>query len=64
MNESKDTLTGHISSPIKYDPHMQNKSANGADENLKEIEKIKGKLEEFKKKVIKKFCGNKLSCSK
>ncbi|NCO11668.1 hypothetical protein CO038_01420 [Candidatus Pacearchaeota archaeon CG_4_9_14_0_2_um_filter_39_13] len=55
MNESKDTLTGHISSPIKYDPHMQNKSANGADENLKEIEKIKGKLEEFKKKVIKKF---------
>jgi len=47
-------LGGQLNSPVKYDP----KNPTGSpvpEEAIKEMEKVKGKLEEFKKKVIKKF---------
>lgn len=55
MEENKDTLTGHITSPLKYDPNMQKISSGNDNGALKEIEKVKGKLDELKKKIVKKF---------
>lgn len=53
MNENKpDNLAGQISNPLKYDPSMK---VSTPKDPIAEIEKIKTKLDEFKKKVIKKF---------
>jgi len=53
MEDKKDSrsLAGHISNPLEYDPNMK----KGIENPEKEIGKIKGKLEDFKKKVVKKF---------
>lgn len=65
MNEGKPSgpepklagLSGAINSPVKYDPkNPQGAPGSGlSEEAIKEMEKVKGKLEEFKKKVVKKF---------
>lgn len=63
MEEKKtESLAGHISSQVKYDPNLHNltganvmPSGHAAEDALKEIEKIKAKLEDFKKKLVKKF---------
>lgn len=52
--ELKPGLSGAINSPIKYDPNNP-VGAGIPNDALKEMEKVKGKLEDFKKKLIKKF---------
>ena len=52
MEEKKDSLAGQISNPLKYDPNMK---VSTSEDPIAEIEKIKTKLDEFKKKVVKKF---------
>ena len=53
-NEGKHPgLSEQIARPLKYDPNLKNQIS--PEETLKEAEKIKKELEEFKKKVIKKF---------
>jgi len=51
-------LSGQMSAPLKYDPKNPN-GIPGApqinEEAVKEMEKTKKKLEEFKKKLVKKF---------
>ncbi len=51
--KKSDSLTGQISNPTKYDPNLGKVSL--PEDPLKEIEKIKVKLEDFKKKMVKKF---------
>jgi len=53
-DKKKENLAGHISSPLKYDPNLQNMNGDNSPVSP-EVEKIKAKLEEFKKKVVKKF---------
>ncbi len=52
-SEKKPTsLGGHISSPISYTPSVQLPVPN---DPLKEAEKVRGELDDLKKKIIKKF---------
>lgn len=46
-------LGGHISSPIKYDPTAPPISSQ--TESAKEAEKLRSELDDFKKKLVKKF---------
>lgn len=55
MDEKKPaSLSGQISSPVKYDPKGPQNGILSA-EAIEKMEKTKTKLDEFKKKVIKKF---------
>ncbi len=51
-DKKKDSLTGQISSPMKYQP---NSGINVPVDPLKEFENVKKELDELKKKLLKKF---------